>query len=288
MVTGGGGFIGAAVVNELKRRGHSVFVYDRPDDIRDASRLNACIDGCNAVIHLAGLLGTHELFDSQHEAVAVNIGGTLNVLDACVAAEASYVGITMPPVFPSIYTATKKGAAALEDAYRHNYGLNVARVRAFNAFGPGQKYGAGHPQKIVPTFAMRAWAGEPIPIWGDGDQTVDLIHTDELARILVDAIGCDGLTIDGGTGYGPTVNDVAQFVLAVTKSKAGIEYLPMRRGEIPTQIKAEGEGWDRLDWKPRFSWRQLADTVLWYGRKSRLEVMLGQNIDDAVAAMEHA
>ena len=264
LVTGGAGFIGGAVVEEIKQRGDTPAVFDRPDDIRDAARLTACVDGCDAVIHLAGVLGTHELFDTPHEAVAVNVGGTLNVLDACVKAGAAYVGVSMPPVFPSIYTATKIGCAALEDAYRHNYGLRVARVRAFNAFGPRQKHGPGHPQKIIPTFATKAWAGEPIPVWGDGEQTVDLIHVDQLARLLVDATRLDGVVIDGGTGQMLTVNTVAKFILNLTGSKAGIEYLPMRRGEIPTAIMARRVGWQFLDWEPEFRWSDLAETVDWY------------------------
>lgn len=265
LVTGGAGFIGSAVVAELKARDHIPAVYDRPDDIRDAERVASCIDGCDAVIHLAGMLGTHELFDTAAEAADVNVGGVLRVLDGCVTAGARYVGISMPPVFPSIYTATKIGAVALERAYHHNYGLPVSRVKAFNAYGPGQKHGPRHPQKIVPTFAAKAWAGQPIPIWGDGTQTVDLIHTDQLARLLVDALDHgDDVTIDGGTGVAISVNEVADFVQAITGSTAGVEHLPMRRGEVSTHIVASGVGWERLDWRPKFSWRELADTIRWY------------------------
>jgi UDP-glucose 4-epimerase len=265
LVTGGGGFIGAAVVAELKARDHVPAIFDRPDDIRDTVRVSACVDGCDAVIHLAGMLGTHELFDTAVEAADVNVGGVLRVLEACVSAEARYVGISMPPVFPSIYTATKIGAVALERAYHHNYKLPVSRVKAFNAFGPGQKHGPGHPQKIVPTFAAKAWRNEPIQIWGDGTQTVDLIHVNQLARLLVDALDFgDDVTIDGGTGVAISVNEVADFVQAVTGSTAGVEYLPMRRGEVPTHIVASGVGWEHLTWRPSFTWRDLADTVRSY------------------------
>jgi hypothetical protein len=96
-----------------------------------------------------------------------------------------------------VYTATKVAATRLASAYHHTHGLPVSHVRAFNAFGPGQAHGPGHPQKIIPTFAVEAWAGRPIPIWGDGNQTVDLIHTSDLARMLVDAIDHgDDVTFD--------------------------------------------------------------------------------------------
>jgi UDP-glucose 4-epimerase len=117
----------------------------------------------------------------------------------------------------------------------------------------------------VPTFATEAWAGRPIPVWGDGEQTVDLVHTDDVARMLVDALdyGNDA-TFDGGTGQAVTVNQLAQFVLGVTGSAGGVDYLPMRRGEIPTRIAATGEGWDRLTWRPELDWDAIAEAVLWY------------------------
>jgi UDP-glucose 4-epimerase len=259
-VTGGGGFIGRAVMRELRSRGQIPVSIDLPhSDVRNLRELS---DGVSAVIHLAGVLGTHELFDAVGEAIDVNMRGTWRVLEAARLANARYVGITMPPVFPSVYTATKLGATHLERAYHHTYQLPVSRVRAFNAYGPGQKHGSGHPQKIVPTFATEAWAGRPIPIWGDGSQTVDLVHTDDLARLLVDALQFgDDATLDGGTGQAWTVNEVAKMVLDITGSDAGVEYLPMRRGEVPTEIVATGEGWDRLDWRPTFDPQRFAETV---------------------------
>lgn len=258
-VTGGRGFIGRPLLRELRNRGHQVWTLDLPrHDVRTLRSLG----GADAVIHLAGVLGTHELFDTVDLAIDVNVKGTARVLDAARQAGAAYVGITMPAVFPSIYTATKMAATGLEHAYHHTYGLRVSRVRAFNAYGPGQKHGPGHPQKILPTFAVEAWANRPIPIWGDGEQTVDLIHTDDLARLLADALGHgDDATFDGGTGVAMSVNEVARRVLDVTGSTAGVRYLPMRRGETPTTIAAKGEGWDRLDWHPEFDEAKFAAAV---------------------------
>jgi UDP-glucose 4-epimerase len=267
LVTGGAGFLGQPVLAELKARGHDGYTYDRRDgrDILDPVMLATFLDGQDAVIHLAGLLGTHELFDRVQDAIDVNVGGTAAVLEACHKAGARYVSTTMPSVFPSVYTATKLGAVALERAFHHTYGLRVSRVRAFNAYGPGQKHGPGHPQKILPTFAAKAWAGEPIPISGDGTQTVDLIHVNDLARMLVDALEHgDDATFDGGTGVPVTVSEVAEVVLDITGSKAGIRYLPMRRGEVATRIAATGQGWDRLDWRPVLDWNEVANTVISY------------------------
>jgi UDP-glucose 4-epimerase len=264
LVTGGRGFLGGAVLAELAARGHVAHTYDRRDrrDIGDAFHLEAAMGRCGAVIHLAGLLGTHELFDRVAAAIEVNVQGTANVLDAARHVGARYVSTTMPSVFPSVYTATKLGAVALERAFHHTYGLPVSRVRAFNAYGSGQRHGPGHPQKILPTFAVEAWAGRPIPIWGDGTQTVDLIHVGDLGRLLVDALDHgDDWTVDGGTGVPFTVNAVAEMVLTITGSRAGVRHLPMRRGEVPTQVAATEEGWERLDWKPEFDPDRFAVAV---------------------------
>lgn len=251
LITGGAGFIGRAVNDALV---HDVSTFDRDDgDIRNRGDVWHAAEGMDVVIHLAGVLGTHELFDTIHEAIDINIKGTVNVLDACVEHGAAYVGITMPQVFPSIYTATKVAATRIASAYALTHGLRVAHVRAFNAYGPGQAHGKGHPQKIIPTFATNAWLKKPLPIWGTGEQSVDLIHTHGLAKIIAgaayytsDALFINDLTFDGGSGRSMTVNEVAREVCKIAGVNTMIEYLPMRRGEVPTEICATRECWQFL------------------------------------------
>jgi UDP-glucose 4-epimerase len=114
-------------------------------------------------------------------------------------------------------------------------------------------------------FATEAWAGRPIPVWGDGTQTVDLVHADDVGRMLIEAVHHgDDAVFDAGTGIPVTVNELAHDVLRITGSSAGIKHLPMRPGEVPVEICAEGEGWDRLDWSPKLDWSRVAETVWWY------------------------
>lgn len=263
-VTGGAGFLGQATVRAAENAGHGVWSFDRVDD-NDIMGDLAALDGADHVVHLAGLLGTSELFDAAEQAVDVNVKGTLRILNWCRDHGAGYTGVTMLHVFPSVYTATKVCSQRLATAWHLAFGLPVSHVRAFNAYGPGQAYGPGHPQKILPTFARAAWEGRPLPVWGDGEQTTDLVHADDVGRMLIEACAHgDDAVFDAGTGQAVTVNELAYRVLDITGSQAGIEYLPMRTGETPTRIVATGEGWDRLDWKPEMSWARLADTVRWY------------------------
>lgn len=268
-VTGGAGFIGKATVEAGLSAGHDMVIIDRTTgvDIRDVPTLRDAVTrgGVNHVIHLAGVLGTAELFDDPHHAVDVNVHGTLNVLEACLMAGAGYTAITMPDVFNSVYTATKVCADRLATAWHESMGLRTSRVVAYNAYGAGQKHGPGHPRKIIPTFATEAWAGRPVPVWGDGEQTVDLIDARDLGRMLIEATAFgNNETFDGGTGYAMTVNQVADFVNEVTGNRAGIEYLPMRRGEKPTHIVAGGRGWDLLDSHPEMQWGWLSSAVYAY------------------------
>jgi UDP-glucose 4-epimerase len=267
LVTGGGGFIGSHVELELKAQGHEPFIFDRPYDVRSELDL-ASMGPVDAVIHLAGRLGTAELFGGFDEAVDVNVKGTQRVLEYCRQTGAHYVGITMPEVWANVYQATKRCARILATAWHESYNVPVSHVCAFNAFGVGQKYGPGHPQKIIPTFASRAWEGDPITIWGDGTQTVDLISASEVAKVLVGALDFGGDELfDAGTGGEWTVNEVARYVLEVTGSKSEIIHERMRDGERPhTRLKAFGQGWDQLGWEPQFDMTELDDTILSYRR----------------------
>lgn len=268
-VTGGDGFVGRSTVRALREQGHDAIVVDRATghDILTTD-LRRTFQDVDAVIHLAGVLGTEELFEMPMQAIDINIGGTLRVLEACTETATAYTGITMPEIWANVYQATKRCSRELASAWHQHHGVPVSHVRAFNTYGPHQKhYGV---QKILPTFAIRGWRNEPLPIWGSGQQTVDLIHCDDLGQMLVDAMAFgEDQVFDGGTGHAITVNEVAEMVLEITGSTAGVDYLPMRKGESAADVVAGGEGWSLLGWSPEFRHAALADTVVWYREIAR-------------------
>lgn len=268
LVTGGKGWIGQATCRILERRGHEAIAFDRSDglDVTNFDSVDAKVQDSDHVIHLAGVLGTHELFGNPGKAVDINIKGCLNIVLACVNHRVGMTEITMPRVNPSLYAATKACALDITEAYRRAEGLRCSYVRAYNAYGPGQAYGGDHPQKIVPTFSTRGWIGEPLPVWGDGMLLTDLVHVDDVARMLVEAMAfSDGQMFDAGTGYAQPVLNVAEKVIALTGSRSKVDFLEPRKGErlVSTDRDfASGEGWDLLGgWHPVFDAERFADAV---------------------------
>lgn len=272
LVTGGAGWIGRVTCHQLEARGYEPIVYDRTNfgDIRDRDAINAAIGDVDYCVHLAGLLGTHETFEYPFDTAEVNVIGALNVIDACSRHDVSLTSITMPRVNPSLYAATKACAMDMALAYQQAGRLRCSFVRAYNAYGPGQAFGEGHPQKILPTFATHAWEGKPLPIWGNGQLLTDLVHVDDVARMLVEAMKFgDGQCFDAGTGYGQTVMQVAESVLDhVHESWRRIDYikhLPPRHGErraSTTGDVATGENWDLLGgWHPVFDPERFAEAI---------------------------
>lgn len=260
LITGGSGWIGRAAAVALDQFGYESVSFDRRTggDVRNVPDLDEAVGKVDHVIHLAGVLGTHELLATPLQAVDINVVGGMNVINACVNHGVPLTEITMPRVNPSIYAATKACAMDLALAFLDAGRLEVNFVRAYNAYGPGQAYGGDHPQKILPTFATHAWAGKSLPVWGDGELWVDLVHVDDVARMLAEAVRMpgDGQVYDAGSGYPQTVLAVARAVNEQTGNDHGIDFLPHRQGERRKSTQedvARGEGWDRLGgWRPVF------------------------------------
>lgn len=256
LVTGGAGFIGRAVCAELANRGHEQVIYDRHrdatcprmflGDIKDPTAVTEAVAHVDGVIHLAGVLGTQETITNPRPAVETNIRGGINILEACAQYGVPLVNIAVGNWFEqSTYSITKTTIERFTLMYAKYRGLQVCSVRAYNAYGPGQSvaqpYGTSRVRKIIPSFISRALHGETIQVYGDGEQVMDMIWVEDVARCLVTALeriaDLAGGTYAAGTGRRTTVADIAKAVQAEVEQQTGttvaIEHLPMRPGETP-------------------------------------------------------
>lgn len=270
LVTGGRGFIGSHLVDVLRERGHAVETYDVVDgqNVLDRAMLEAAVSAVDAVFDVSGVLGSAETFAHIERAVDTNITGTLSVLDACAAYGLPLVFLSLKAAWHNPYMITKQAATAFCQMYAEYRNLRVSVVRGMNAYGPGQHWGA--VRKIVPTFVMRALANEPLRIFGNGQQMVDLIHARDLAEIMVRLWEQDvwGVVLDGGTGVPLTVAQLAQKIIDMVGSSSVLEYEPMRPGEPPLSEGCIADPTDALrllGYYPATPLEEgLAQTIAWY------------------------
>jgi UDP-glucose 4-epimerase len=147
---------------------------------------------------------------------------------------------TKPNTWLNTYSITKRAGEEFCMMYAREYDLDVRILRWLNAYGPGQK--AFPVRKAVPVMILQALENRDVQIWGSGEQPVDLIHVDDLARITVDyTLGkdLDSATRDTGLSHRMSVNDMAKMIVEMTGSKSKIIHLPMRKGEdqnIPVEL----------------------------------------------------
>lgn len=255
LVTGGAGFIGGYVCDELYRRGYEVVVLDHIrrhspyevflGDIRDEVAVNEAVAHAEGVIHLGGVLGTQETIANPRPAAHTNVIGGLNVLEACNEYDVPLVNIAVGNYWENnTYSITKNTVERFAEMYARYRGSRVSVVRALNAYGPRQvaaePYGPSRVRKVMPSFVCRALSGQPIEIYGDGTQIMDMIYVEDVAHILIEALlrtekyGPSG-TFEAGTGRRTTVNDIAHLVAGEVADQAGVVadviHLPMRPGE---------------------------------------------------------
>jgi UDP-glucose 4-epimerase len=268
LVTGAGGFIGGYVCLELINRGHEPVSFDHPNDVRDRAALEAAISRVDAVINLAGILGTAETIGEEFKVAEVNILGALNVFDLAVGKPVVQIA-TGHEGQPNPYAITKRCTTELALSRARWTGQKITVVRAFHAYGAGQKmcapHGSSKVRKIIPSFVARAITGMPIEIHGDGQQVIDLVHVEDVARTLVDALGGPyGEVVDAGTGEGTRVIDAAFTVAALSNSKSQIIHGPMRQGEPDgSVVVAEDPKCSNL-WPYK-----LQEAIAWYRDKLR-------------------
>lgn len=298
-VTGGAGFIGSWVVDELLARGHKPVIFDTRGrgeregvevvlgDVRDevaVTELAAHVDG---IIHLAAVLGTQETIKNPVPAAMSNMQGGLNFLQAVAQYDLPGVYICVGNHWMNnTYSISKTAVERFVHMFNKERGTRVYPVRVVNAFGPRQSaappFGSAKVRKIMPAFICRALSGMPIEVYGDGEQISDCVWVGDVARVLVSSLEAAaaiksmpaahiGQVVEVGPSEHHTVNEVAYLVAAEASALVGtdvdIVHLPMRPGEIPgATVSADMSFAEELLGKQDIRPLDLAihDTVKWF------------------------
>ena len=270
LVTGGAGFIGSNIVDELVRRGQQVVVLDdlssgkesnlasvrakielRTGSITDMGALQSACQGVDYVVHLAARTSVPKSVKDPIDSNHINIDGTLNVLvaarDAKVkrfvfAASSAAYGETpalpkkesMQPEPISPYGVTKYVGELYAQVFGRVYGLENACLRYFNVFGPRQDPTSQY-SGVLSRFMLATIQGERPVVYGDGEQTRDFTYianvVDETLRAC-EAREASGKVFNGGTGARVTLNEVLKLLGKITGKQIQAQYDPPREGDI--------------------------------------------------------
>jgi len=267
LVTGGAGFIGSNLVSGLLQRKHRVRVLDNllsgyasnlacyPDveffqgDVRDEAMVDRAVAGCEVVFHLAASVGNKRSIDLPIDDAEINVIGTLRVLQAArkhgvrkIVASSS-AGIfgelkTLPiaedhPLEPdSPYGATKLCEEKQCLAFGRLYGFEAVCLRYFNVFGPNQRFDAYG--NVIPIFAFQMLRGDPLTIFGDGEQTRDFVNVADVVKANMDAAEAPGVSgaFNIGSGTRISINDLVEKMKKTSGLAPQIVYGPPRPGDV--------------------------------------------------------
>jgi len=300
IIIGGAGFIGSNIAKLLSERNYEVIVFDNlssgnranidkikgikliEGDIRDKSKLENTMKGCQKVFHLAASIGNlksinHPQFDSE-----VNVIGTLNVLDsarknkieriiysssAAIFGEPSYQPIDeQHPFAPDSPYGVSKLAGELHClCYNYLYNMKNVCLRYFNVYGINQRY--DEYGNVIPIFATILLQNKPITIYGDGEQTRDFVNVKDIA--LANVLAAENIEVSGvfniGSGKAITINTLGKLMKEITSCRAPINYAPARKGEVLHSMAIVTKAKKTFLFEPKSDLKQgLKEYINWF------------------------
>lgn len=304
LITGGAGFIGSNIAEHLVGQGKSVRIFDNfssgkrenlaaiedkieiiESDLRVFDAVKHAMDGVRYVLQIGAMPSVPRSVEDPHTTNQVNITGTLNVLiaarDAGVkrvvfSSSSSVYGDTptlpkgedMTPSPRSPYAVQKLAGEHYCHIFRHLYGLETVSLRYFNVFGPRQDPQSQYAA-VIPRFIIAILKNEPPTIYGDGKQTRDFSHVENVVDANLAACVAPqealGETFNIACGGRISLLELVDTINAITGKKIEPRFEPPRPGDIRDSqadiIKAK----KLLHWTPRIDFRKgIEKAVAWY------------------------
>lgn len=294
LVTGGGGFIGSHLADKLVEE-YEVTVYDnfssgKPDhvpndasviraDVRNADRLTQAIDETDIVFHEAAQVSVKQSVSDPETSHKVNIDPILTILEAAKDTDtrvvfASSAAIYGHPAYLPIdeehpkepispYGLEKLTADHYCQLYHELYDVETVALRYFNVYGPRQQ--GGDYSGVIRTFHDQALRDNDITVHGDGQQTRDFVHVDDIVQANLLAATADnavGETFNIGTGDSITIRELAETIRNVTNSDSDIVHVDPREGDIDRSEAAINKAQDVLGFQPEFTTTQGLNNLL--------------------------
>jgi UDP-glucose 4-epimerase len=281
VVTGGAGFVGSCLVDLLIAEGWRVLVLDdlstgsrrnvseeasiEVADVSDRGAVDRAIDAAHpsVIFHLSAQASvTRSVADPERDC-AVNVQGTLNVLEAASRVGARVVfsstggaiyGDDVPIPTPedappgpiSPYGASKWAAEAYVSTWRRATGLEHSICRLGNVYGPRQN--AHGESGVVAVFSYMLWRGESPQLFGFGRPTRDYVHVDDVARALLAAVGKGG-TFNVSTGVETDVATVFSKLASAAGASVEPDPQPLRPGELERSCMDPTRAREQLGWR---------------------------------------
>ncbi|GIV79449.1 MAG: NDP-sugar dehydratase or epimerase [Litorilinea sp.] len=292
LITGGAGFIGSHLANQLHRRGHYVRVLDdlssgdparllpginfNRGDVRDIPKLWSLLQGVDVVYHLAARVSVPASVLYPREYNDVNVGGTVSLLEACrdvgsirrviLASSATVYGDhEVQPVTESMgtrpavpYAVSKVAAEHYLFAIGQLSGFETVALRIFNAYGPGQPLPPTHPP-VIPQFMHQILGRGSVVIFGDGTQTRDFVYIDDVVEALISAAQAphvDRQIINVGSGEETSINQLVDYISEITGARANVLYNREGSGGIARLVADVSKARQLLKYRPRTGLRQ--------------------------------
>ncbi|MFW6376603.1 MAG: NAD-dependent epimerase/dehydratase family protein [archaeon] len=277
LVTGGAGFVGSHLAERLVPDNEVRVIDDLstgkrehvPDDaeltvadVRDEDALAEAMADVDLVFHEAAVVSVEESVRHPTATHHVNVDGTLRVLEAArdedarviVASSAAIYGHPdgvpvaedAPKAPTSPYGIDKLAVDHYTRRYHELYGLETVALRYFNIYGPRQ--GAGDYSGVIEAFFEQAEAGGPITVEGDGTQTRDFVHVEDVvdANLLAATTDHVGEAFNVGTGVETSILELAETIQAIVDADAEITHTDPREGDIDRSRADVTEARERL------------------------------------------